>query len=173
MSAPTRQFNRLSIGRNMSETTLPARVARAGRPDPSDDDSDREEDDSSSEESSSDGDEADEEEESSGEEESESTSASVLAPSGITYDLSQLDSELEASAIVGLNGGFDVVNCRSTAEGYDFQLLDRPQVHIDSDSSTCSCHAFQNRPDGACQHIFVSVTCWWRTGRSYSSKCPY
>ncbi|KAJ5558294.1 hypothetical protein N7535_008507 [Penicillium sp. DV-2018c] len=154
MSAPTRQFNRLSIGRNMSQTTLPARVARAGRPDPSNDDSDREEDDSSSGESSNDGDEADKEDESSDEEESASTSASVLAASGIAYDLSQLDSELEANAVVGLNGGFDVVNCRSTAAGYDFQLLDRPRVHIGPDSSNCSCYNFQSRPDGACQHIF-------------------
>ncbi|KAJ5782368.1 hypothetical protein N7457_004142 [Penicillium paradoxum] len=153
MSAPTRQFNRLSIGRNMSETSLPARVARAPRPDPSTDDSGHE-DDSSSEESSGDGEEGDGEEESSDEEESESTNASFVAPSGITYDLSQLDSESEARAIVGLSGHFDVVNCRSTPAGYDFQLLDRPQVHIGSDSSTCSCPVFQSRPEGACQHIF-------------------
>ncbi|KXG47267.1 Zinc finger, SWIM-type [Penicillium griseofulvum] len=135
----------------MRDTALPARPARAGRPNSSD--SDHEED--SSSESSSDREE-DEEEESS-DEQSESTSASVLAPSGITYDLSQLDSESEARAFVGLTGRFDVVNCRSTPAGYDFQLSDRPQVHIGSDSSTCTCPVFQDRPDGACQHIFWLV----------------
>ncbi|KAJ5199800.1 Zinc finger SWIM-type [Penicillium cf. griseofulvum] len=154
MSAPTGQFHRLSIGRNMPDTALPARPARAGRPNSSD--SDHEED--SSPESSSDGEEDEEEdEEESSDEQSESTSASVLAPSGITYDLSQLDSESEARAFVGLTGRFDVVNCRSTPAGYDFQLSDRPQVHIGSDSPTCTCPVFQDRPDGACQHIFWLV----------------
>ncbi|CAI7585695.1 unnamed protein product [Penicillium glandicola] len=155
MSAPTGQFHRLSIGQNMPGT-VPARAARAGRSDSSDV-SDHEEDDSSEEESSSDSEEGDEDEESSGDEQSESTSASVLAPSGITYDLSQLDSESEAKALVGLTSRFDVVNCRSTPAGYDFQLLDRPQVHLGSDSSTCTCAVFQDRPEGACQHIFWLV----------------
>ncbi|CAG8429762.1 unnamed protein product [Penicillium salamii] len=143
MTAPTRQFHRLSICRNMSDQTLPA---RAGRPDPPDSD-----DSGSSVESSSDDQEASEEEE------AESNSASILAPSGITYDLSHLDSESEARALVGLTGSFDVVNCRHTTAGYEFQLLDRPQVHIGSDSSTCTCSVFQSHPDGACQHIFVSI----------------
>ncbi|KAF4765506.1 hypothetical protein HAV15_003637 [Penicillium sp. str.  len=156
MSAPTGQFHRLSIGQNMPDTVLPARAARAGRSDTSND-SDRGEDDSSSEESSTDGEEEDDDEESSDVEQSESNSASVLATSGITYDLSQLDSESEARAIVGLTGHFDVVNCRSTPAGYDFQLSDRPQVHIGADSSTCTCAVFQDRPDGACQHIFWLV----------------
>ncbi|KAJ5177695.1 uncharacterized protein N7500_000394 [Penicillium coprophilum] len=149
MSAPTGQFHRLSIGRNMPDTALPARI-RAGRPDSSDSD---EEDSSSG--SSSDGEE--EEDEESSDEQSESTSASVLASSGITYDLSQLDSESEARAFVGLTGRFDVINCRSTPAGYDFQLLDRPQVHIGSDSFTCTCPVFQGHSDGACQHIFWLV----------------
>ncbi|CDM28925.1 hypothetical protein DTO013E5_1266 [Penicillium roqueforti] len=158
MSAPTGQFHRLSIGRNMPDTALPTRTARTGRSDSSSDESDHGEADSSSE-SSSDGEEGDEGEgeESSGDEPSESNSASVLATSGITYDLSQLDSEAEARAFVGLTGHFDVVNCRSTPAGYDFQLSDRPQVHIGADSSTCTCAAFQDRPDGACQHIFWLV----------------
>jgi hypothetical protein len=149
MSAPTRQFHRLSIGQDMPDSTaLPAR----GRPGPSDDS----EGEGSSVESSSE-EEGEEEEESSDEEESEPASVSVLAPSGITYDLSQLDSESEARAFVGLTGSFDVVNCRSTSAGYDFQLLDRPQVHIGSDSSTCTCSVFRGHPEGACQHIFVST----------------
>ena len=160
MSAPTRQFHRLSIGQNMPDSTaLPAR----GRPDPSDS-----EDGDGSVESSNGG---EEEEESSGEEETESTSVSVLAPSGITYDLSQLDSESEARAFVGLTGSFDVVNCRSTSAGYDFQLLDRPQVHIGSDSSTCTCSVFQGHPEGACQHIFVS-TLWGSHGREKLDLMP-
>ncbi|KGO56654.1 Zinc finger, SWIM-type [Penicillium expansum] len=142
----------------MPDTVLPARAARAGRSDTSNDDSDPG-DDRSSEESSSDEEEEDEDEdeESSDEEQSESNSSSVLATSGITYDLSQLDSESEARAVVGLTGHFDVVNCRSTPAGYDFQLSDRPQVHIGADSSTCTCAAFQDQPDGACQHIFWLV----------------
>ncbi|KAJ5356016.1 Zinc finger SWIM-type [Penicillium concentricum] len=146
MSAPTGQFHRLSIGRNMADTALPART-RAGRPDSSDSDHGEDSSESSSRE----------EEEESSDEQSESTSASLLAPSGITYDLSQLDSESEARAFVGLTGRFDVVNCRSTPAGYDFQLMDRPQVHIGSDSSTCTCPVFQDRPEGACQHIFWLV----------------
>ncbi|KAJ5528872.1 hypothetical protein N7527_002265 [Penicillium freii] len=171
MSAPTGQFHRLSIGQNMPDTVLPARAARAGRSDTSND-SDRGEDDSSSEESSSGREEEDEDddEESSDVEQSESNSASVLATSGITYDLSQLDSESEARAFVGLTGRFDVVNCRSTPTGYDFQLSDQPQVHIGADSSTCTCAVFQDRPDGACQHIFWLVDqlhgCFLPTPRS-------
>ncbi|KAJ9491993.1 hypothetical protein VN97_g1243 [Penicillium thymicola] len=142
----------------MPDTVLPARGARAGRSDTSND-SDRGEDDSSSKQNSSDGEEEDEDEdeESSDVGQSESNSASVLATSGITYDLSQLDSESEARAFVGLTGHFDVVNCRSTPAGYDFQLSDLPQVHIGADSSTCTCAVFQDRPDGACQHIFWLV----------------
>jgi hypothetical protein len=131
----------------MSDSTaLPAR----GRPDPSHDSEGE-----GSTESSSEGEE--EEESNEEEEESESASVSVLASSGITYNLSQLDSESEARALVGLTGSFDVVNCRSTSAGYDFQLLDQPQVHIGSDSSTCSCSVFQGHPEGLCQHIFVST----------------
>ncbi|QQK44002.1 Zinc finger, SWIM-type [Penicillium digitatum] len=171
MSAPTGQLHRLSIGRNMPVTVLPARAARAGRSDTSNDDSERGED-RSSEESSSDGEEEeeDDDEESSNDERSESNSASVLATSGITYDLSQLDSESEARAIVGLTSRFDVVNCRSTPAGYDFQLSDQPRVHIGADSSTCTCAVFQDQPVGACQHIFWLVDqlhgCFLPTPRS-------
>ncbi|KAJ5932499.1 hypothetical protein N7516_006988 [Penicillium verrucosum] len=144
------------MGRENSSCLLEG--AHAGRSDTSND-SDRGEDDSSSEQNSSDGEEEDEDEdeESSDVGQSESNSASVLATSGITYDLSQLDSESEARAFVGLTGHFDVINCRSTPAGYDFQLSDQPQVHIGADSSTCTCAVFQDRPDGACQHIFWLV----------------
>ncbi|KAJ5612888.1 hypothetical protein N7510_006082 [Penicillium lagena] len=149
MSAPTRQFHRLSIGRDMAGTRPQARTARAaGQPDPSDDDSghDDEGDDSSLDGSSSEAEESDDDE-------STGTSA-VLAGSGITYDLAQLDSESEARALVGLTGQFDVVNCRATRLGYEFQLSDRPQVHLGPDSYVCTCPTFQSRPDVACQHIF-------------------
>ncbi|CAG8067837.1 unnamed protein product [Penicillium olsonii] len=138
MTAPTSQFHRLSIGPNMSDQTLPAR----GRPNPHDSDS-------PSEASSEEGRETSEV--------SESTSASILAPSGITYDLSHLDSETEARALVGLTGSFDVVNSQHTSAGYDFQLIDRPRVRIGADSSTCTCAVFQSHPDGACHHIFWLV----------------
>jgi hypothetical protein len=136
-------------------TALPAR----GQPHHSHDSEG--EDGSSVESSSEEGEEGGEEKSSDEGESEESTGVSVLAPSGITYDLSQLDSESEARAFVGLTGSFDVVNCRSTSAGYVFQLHDRPQVHIGSDSATCTCSGFQGHPEGACQHIFVS-TLWAR-----------
>lgn len=153
MSAPTRQFHRLSIGQDMSESRArPTRMARtAGQPDSSNNESDHDEDDRSSEEESESG----EDEESSDE---ESTGAStVRAQSGITYDLRHLDTESEARALVGLTGHFDVVNCRTSSSGYDFQLLDRPRVHIDRGAPTCTCPTFQGRPELACHHIFVSA----------------
>ncbi|KAJ6013361.1 hypothetical protein N7540_007952 [Penicillium herquei] len=153
MSAPTRQFHRLSIGQNMPETRAQSsRTARAaGRPDPSDDDESERQDESSSEEES-EGEE--EEEESSGVEEVGGERSTISARSGITYDVSNLDGETGASAVVGLKSQFDVVNCRASDSGYDFQLLDRPQVHIESNSTTCTCSTFQTRPQAACQHIF-------------------
>lgn len=160
MSTPTRQFRRLSIGQDMQEPRAQStRTARTGRPDPSDDESDREEEnESSSAESESEGGSSSDEEgdESSDGDESTSTST-VLARSGITYDLSSLDTESEAKALVGLTGQFDVLNCRTSSAGYDFQLLDRPRVHISADAPTCTCSTFQGRPGTACQHIFVSV----------------
>ncbi|KAJ6109589.1 hypothetical protein N7486_001824 [Penicillium sp. IBT 16267x] len=142
MSAPTRQFHRLSIGHDMPETRF--KPTRKERPDPSDD-SERE--DSSVEESETES----EEEESSNDEPSGKT---ILARSGITYDMKELDDETGANASVGLRSQFEVVNCRASDSGYDFQLLDRPQVHVGSDSTTCTCSTFQSRPQAACQHIF-------------------
>jgi hypothetical protein len=150
MAPPTRQLHRLSIGQDMPVSRNPR---AQGQPGPAESHRD-EGDDSSSAESESE--ESDESEESSG---GESDGGSkVRAHSGITYDLSHLDTECEAQAMVGLMGEFDVVNCRASSEGFDFQLLDRPRVHIGPDSPTCTCSTFQDRPEGACQHIFVSVS---------------
>lgn len=102
------------------------------------------------------GEEVEEEEEEEEEEEGSSESSTVQARSGITYDLAQLDSDSEARALLGLTGRFDVVQCQTTQTGYDFQLSERPRVHIGSDTYTCTCASFQSRPDVACQHIFVS-----------------
>ncbi|KAJ5180535.1 hypothetical protein N7492_003745 [Penicillium capsulatum] len=157
MSPPTRQFHRLSIGQDMQEPRAQStRTARMGRPDPSGDDGNREEEDESSSaerESESGGDSDDEDDDSSDDDESTSAST-VLARSGITYDLSSLDAESEAKALVGLTGQFDVLNCRASSAGYDFQLLDRPRVHISAEAPTCTCSTFQGRPENACQHIF-------------------
>ncbi|KAJ5554296.1 Zinc finger SWIM-type [Penicillium frequentans] len=120
------------------------RSSTRGRPDPSDE-SERE--DSSVEESEVES----EEEESSDDEPAGKT---ILARSGITYDMKNLDDETGANASVGLRSQFEVVNCRASDSGYDFQLLDRPQVHVGSDSTTCTCSTFQSRPQAACQHIF-------------------
>lgn len=161
MSPPTRQFHRLSIGQDMPESRSSRAARAAGRPGPpgDEDESDPDgEDESSSGEGSSE--EEDEEEGDSEDEESsykESTNMStVRARSGITYDLHHLDTDSEARALVGLTGQFDVVSCRASQSGYDFQLLDRPRVHIGPDSPTCTCSTFQGRPDMACHHIFVS-----------------
>lgn len=182
MSPPTRQFDRLSIGQNMPDDRAQAsRTARdAGRPVPSDDgdgDEEEEEDSSAAEssseggegeegsegaekegENSSDDDEENDSNDSNDGDDNESTSTStVRAQSGITYDLRHLDTESEARALVGLTGQFEVVNCRTSDSGYDFQLLDRPRVHIGSDSPRCTCSTFQRRPEVACHHIFVCV----------------
>lgn len=151
MAPPTRQLHRLSIGQAMPTARDPRAEGRTEPAQGHQDDGD----DSSSAESES-------------EEESEQGAASsdieseggskVRAHSGITYDLSHLDTESEAQAMVGLMGEFDVVNCRASSEGFDFQLLDRPRVHIGPDSPTCTCATFQDRPEGACQHIFVRVS---------------
>ena len=92
------------------------------------------------------------------EEEGSSESSTVQARSGITYELVNLDADSEARALLGLTGRFDVVNCQTTQTGYDFQLSERPRVHLGSDTYTCTCSSFQSRPDVACQHIFVSLT---------------
>lgn len=90
------------------------------------------------------------------EEEGSSESSTVQARSGITYDLANLDADSEARALLGLTGRFDVVQCQTTQTGFDFQLSERPRVHIGSDTYTCTCPSYQGRPDVACQHIFVS-----------------
>lgn len=109
----------------------------------------RSEDENDSEESSDDG---------NGDDAEPTDTSTVRAQSGITYDLRHLDSASVARALVGLNGQFEVVNCHHTSDsGHDFQLLDRPRVHIGSDSPTCTCSTFQARPEVACHHIFVRV----------------
>lgn len=136
----------------------------AGRSDPfdRDDNSDRgnQRDDDSPIESSSEEEEEDDEDENEEDDDSseeDSTRAStVRTRSGITYDLRRLDTESEAKALLGLTGQFEVVNCGVSSSGYDFQLLDRPQVHIGPGPPTCTCTTFQTRPGVACHHIFVS-----------------
>ncbi|CAI7604042.1 unnamed protein product [Penicillium manginii] len=150
MPPPTRQFHRLSIGQMPARDS---RSARAGRADPSER---LREDNTSPEES---GEEEDSEQSSDEEDESEDESvavgtSTVSAHSGITYDLSHLDTQSEAHALVGLGEQIDVVNARASSTGYDFELSDRPRVHVGKDSTTCTCSAFQERPEAACHHIF-------------------
>lgn len=152
----------------------PRTARNAGQQDPSDDDEDGEEEDSSSAESSSEEDGAeegneeaekksessdddDDDDDENDDDEDSTRTSTVCARSGITYDLRHLDTESEARALVGLTGQFEVVNCRTSDSGYDFQLLDRPRVHIGSDSLTCTCSTFQARPEVACHHVFVCV----------------
>lgn len=176
MAPPTRQFHRLSIGQDMPETrarsSRTARVAgRSAAPTYRDDNSgpgnegdndspvesssEEEEDEDEDEDEGEDEDENEEEDDSS---EEESTRAStVRTRSGITYNLRHLDTESEAKALLGLTGQFEVVNCGVSSSGYDFQLLDRPRVHIGPGPPTCTCTTFQSRPGVACHHIFVST----------------
>jgi hypothetical protein len=84
--------------------------------------------------------------------------STVQANSGIVYDLARLDGDSEARALVGLTSQFDVVGCRAIPAGYDFQLSERPRIHIGSDAYTCTCSTFSGHPEMACQHIFVSCT---------------
>lgn len=169
MAPPTRQFHRLSIGQSMPEHGAPSsRSARvAGRPDPADNDDegdrgnqgdDNPPAESSSEEEEDEDEDEDEEDEESSEEES-TRASTVRTRSGVTYDLSHLDTESEAKALLGLTGQFEVVNCGASSAGYEFQLLDRPRVHIGPGPPTCTCTTFQSRPGVACHHIFVSQEC--------------
>lgn len=152
MSAPTRQFHRLSIGQNMSEARAQStRAARTGQQDPPDEDEDdrgNEGDDDESEES-----ESEDVEETSDEE--HTIPSTIQSHSGITYDLSSLDAEAGANALVGLRTQFEVVDCRASELGYEFRLLERPRVHLGPSLPTCTCSTFQRNPEVACQHIFV------------------
>lgn len=142
MASPTRQFSRLSIGGNMPASRRRSEISSHESHSPSDDDSDPVEDSSES---------------ASGEGEEEFAESSTLqARSGITYDLTGLDFDSEAKAVVGLTGEFDVVECVAADNGYDFQLSEQPRVHIGLDRDTCSCSTFQRQPTAACQHVFVS-----------------
>ncbi|KAI9924090.1 hypothetical protein ASPWEDRAFT_170372 [Aspergillus wentii DTO 134E9] len=145
MSAPTRQFRRLSIGGNLPDTRSQAdRAPHSTSHGPSSGGSDNESFESSEEEGES-------------EEGDSAESSTVQATSGITYDLAHLDGDSVARALVGLTGRFEVINCRTTGRGYSFQLSEQPQVTISPDTYSCTCFTFQNRPDVACQHIFWIV----------------
>ncbi|EAU34768.1 predicted protein [Aspergillus terreus NIH2624] len=78
----------------------------------------------------------------------------IQGKSGISYDLAGLDPDSEARALVGLTSEFEVISCTTTETGYDFQLLERPRVHLNHNAYTCTCSTFASRPDVACQHIF-------------------
>lgn len=167
MSPPTREFRRLSLGQNTPDDREgPSSTAReAGQVDSSDDEegnssaaeSSNEEEKGEEDNDDNDDDDGDESAEESGEDDDEESgsASTVRAKSGILYDLRHLDTEVEARALVGLAGQYHVVNCRASDSGYDFQLLDRPRVHLSSDSPTCTCSTFRDRPDVACHHIFV------------------
>ncbi|EAW11853.1 uncharacterized protein ACLA_006100 [Aspergillus clavatus NRRL 1] len=131
MSAPTGQFRRLSLAGDLS--VIEAQQHRVDK--------------NSAQMDSSDAGSR------SGEDDSTGSSA-VQANSGITYDLARLDGDCEARALVGLTGQFEVVGCYKAREGYDFQLSERPRVHIGPDAYTCTCSTYVGHPGVACQHIF-------------------
>lgn len=154
MSAPTRQFRRLSIGQNMPEARAQStRAAHMGQQDPRGQDEDDRghdgDDDDSSEENES------EDLEETSDEQDPTNPPTIQSQSGITYDLSNLDAEAGANALVGFRTQFEVVDCHASESGYEFQLLDRPLVRLGPSSPACTCSTFQNNPGVACQHIFV------------------
>lgn len=152
MSPPTKQLGKLSIGENMPTTRSEVRRAQdveAARRDEEDDD------DFSDDPP---GDESDESEEEEEEEEDDDCqlASMVRARSEIVYDLESLEMESRARALAGLTGQFDVVYCREAPGIYEFQLAERPRVRIRAGVPQCTCSEFENRPDIACRHIFVS-----------------
>lgn len=83
----------------------------------------------------------------------------VLATkSGIVYDIESLGMESRARALAGLTSQFDVVYCREISPVYEFQLIERPQIRIRDQGAECTCSEYENHPDMACRHIFVSST---------------
>jgi hypothetical protein len=80
----------------------------------------------------------------------------VRARSKIVYDIESLEMESRARALAGLTGRFDVVYCREASGIYEFQLAERPRIRIRAGSAECTCSEYENRPDMACRHIFVS-----------------
>ncbi|KAF7718330.1 Uncharacterized protein PECH_001078 [Penicillium ucsense] len=142
-----------------AESSRAAHVAgqrqRSDRPGGSDDAEPDSESSSEEGESEDEEDEEGEEEDEESGEESSSQVSTIQARSGITYDLTNLDTESGAKALLGLTGHFEVVNCGTSSTGYSFQLLDRPRVHIGPGKSpTCTCTTFQSHPNVACHHIF-------------------
>lgn len=139
MSAPTKKLGKLSIGSNRSQH----REAMEPR-DPQNHSSDSSSDDESS---------ADEAGASGS---PSSRSLIVEGESSITYDLRKLSSDVRTQAIAGLKGSFDVERCREKRGGYQFNLVDHGKVYVGEDVTTCNCADFDDEPNMACRHIFVS-----------------
>ncbi|KAK1143651.1 hypothetical protein N8T08_006261 [Aspergillus melleus] len=150
MSAPTRQFCKLSIASSMSRPRSQNQRARPTEDDNNDD----------SENFGSDSEESEMEAGDSGE------SLTAQGKSGITYDLARLNSALEARALVGFSSQFEVITCCSMQTGYDFQLAEKARVHLGSDTYTCTCSAFSSQSNVACQHIF------WLLDQLYACLLP-
>lgn len=93
-------------------------------------------------------------------EHSSDTIASMVlaAKSKIVYDIESLELESRARALAGLTGQFDVVYCREVPPFYEFQLIERPRIRIRNGGAECTCSEYENRPDMACRHIFVSLS---------------
>lgn len=91
------------------------------------------------------------------EETSDPLASMVRAQSRIVYDVDGLEMEARFRAVAGLTSEFGVVYCRDVGGGFEFQLEERPVIHIGGGSARCSCSEFETRPDMACRHIFVST----------------
>lgn len=132
-------------------TTTRSQARRAGqvpyhRDESSDDDSDDGEDSSTDDSSSEDdGDDSD----------SQASSSVVRGRSTISYDLRQLSGSSRARAISGLTAEYAVQKCRSTRNGFEFQVFDQGRVQVGQGPLTCSC-VEHGRSMEACRHVFVS-----------------
>ncbi|KAL1994613.1 hypothetical protein VTN49DRAFT_2083 [Thermomyces lanuginosus] len=100
------------------------------------------------------------------EETSDPLASMVRAQSRIVYDVDGLEMEARFRAVAGLTSEFGVVYCRDVGGGFEFQLEERPVIHIGGGSARCSCSEFETRPDMACRHIF------WLADQLYDSLTP-
>lgn len=81
----------------------------------------------------------------------------VRAHSQIVYDIESLELDSRARAMAGLNGRYDMVYCRADPAFFEFQLTERPRIRVRERGAECTCSEYENRPDMACRHIFVSL----------------
>lgn len=144
---PTRQLGELSLSENMP--TLRSQTLRRRAPPSNDDDENQHQESRNDSDSDS--------------QHPVPPSSMVRAQSQIVYDIEHLELDSRARAMAGLNGRFDMVYCRADPAFFEFQLTERPRIRVRERGAECTCSEYENRPDMACRHIFVS----WRLSYEY------